>query len=1153
MRSLAALLLCCLLLLAMPGLGGADATPSPGFGVAFLNNARPVSPSPTGHSTADWEWRPLYVNDNAHFTMPVYPTTVGKLGYWFTASAWKTHLTTACPWSGAGLYLHDQGPSAIWRRYQSTLYHQINNAAIPNPNAVPGYTVADYYYNRYANSGTIPAEALPSNWYLDPFKRMVVESLMNSSNDIDTWGMYDDLVRLFEDCPGTAGASMGAGGTILYFVALACEYALLVSYDEMVRNLEQQAALYRSYFAPAEHNYFSLYDPTQGRVTIVRRKVPNYTVPSGAEASVAPTRNCIGTFSLCSGQAVSSLYAGTSAKTATISETFTTASVPFQLALEADVTNTTSAAKLSGRFQVRVHAPAGGNQPEQWFVCQVAGTPAGQWLAPWAFVAQKDGQAAWNSTTNGTDYAGTNGTNVSTTFATNGQNNLSINWSGELIIRAMDFGVDRLDKLELTVATEAMGGMKSTARVCLQPIFSRNIAEAGPWCTATAGSVVNFSAETGALPSNAQSTSYTWTFPDGGTVNGPNASHTFMQPGIYDVLLKVDPQVAAQAPNKDLFNDANTGFSYDLRRVSVAANTSGSSVWTVATPAAGQPNNVVTGGALSSTDGSVTFSNLIFTANSSSVTATWTTSPVTTSRLNWSVLPPDFVGPPASYQAGSVANSSLTANHQLVLPGRTAGTTYYLQVGGAKPGTTNLVYACGGSQAGLAVTNLRFDASPGKIIASWNTSQVATAKVQYSTSATATPTQQVTSNTSATHHELTITGLTNGRTYYLTVLNTPQGSTTPVVCKHNGTSPWEVKVPSLYSGGSRATDLTCVEYACAIPQAANQYKYQARLSQIAQVRLVRRVLPSGSWVQTAWVSNTRDPNWTLGTVAGKAYEFAIEEHRDNGDTVRSRTWIHVAESAPPPPPGGGTTGGGTAATQSGEATAFTRSAKDGQTVSFPRAFTAQPVILVSAARSTQPLAACAVNNSKTGFRLSLRDTNDQPVTQTATVCCLAFTPGAGGMQGGVAQLGDNANVTFPQAFAAPPVIVCNAQSDGKALLACAVSNRVNGFTLRLRNLSGASVSRAWVQWVAVKCPLDTQFGTRHLVVNGGVQRAGDRVPLTYPQMPATPAILGSAQSGNAYLVGPLKRAPNKGSVGIRSHTNQPANNVWLQWLAAYSN
>jgi len=1135
MRSSAALLLCCLFLLAMPGPGGADTTPRPGFGVAFLNNARPVSPSPTGHSTADWEWRPLYVNDNTHFAMPVYPTTVGKLGYWFTASAWKTHLTTACPWSGTGLYLHNGSPSSIWRRYQSTLYYQINNAAIPNPNAVPGYEVSDYYYNRYASTGTIPSNALPSNWYLDPFRRMVVESMMTSYDGFGSWGLYGDMATLFEDCPGTAGANMGAGGVGLYLLFLACEYALCFSYDEMVQNLEQQAALYRSYFAPADHNFFSLYDPAQGRVTIVRRKIPNYSVPSGAEASIAPTRDCIGTFALCTDQAVSSGSGQTSkTKTATISETFTTASVPFQLALEAEDTSAGSGSKLSGRFQVRVHAPAGGGQPEQWFACQVAGTPSGQWLTPWSFVTQKNNQAAWNSTTNGTDYAGTNGTNVSTTFATGGQNILSVNWSGELIIRAMDFGVDRLDKLELMVATEAMGGMKSTGRVCVQPIFSRNIAEAGPWRTATIGSAVSFSAEASALPSNAQSTTYTWDFGDGQTATGQNVSHAFAQPGIYDVLLKTDPQVPTQAPNKDLFNDTTKGFSYDICRVSVGTSS---------------------GETLSSTDPSVTFSNIVFTASPTAIVATWNTNVVTNDLVTYRI--PGQTG-------WQVCMSGYRTSHQLDASNLTPGTTYAVGVGGHKFEETTYIYAKHGdsttwtvatpatgqpnnvvaTQSGLTFANLRFDATPGKIIASWNTDKTASAKVQYTTSPTATPTQQVTSTANSTSHQLTLTGLTNGTTYYLTVSSTPQGSTTPVVCRYNGTSAWEVKVPGVYSGGGRTTDVTCVEYACAIPQAANQYKYQARLSQIAQVRLVRRLLPSGSWAQTAWISNTRDPNWTLGTVDGKAYEFAIEEHQDNGDAVRSRTWIHVAESAPPPPPPP------PPPAQGRLVTTFSVNAADGANVTFPQALESQPVILVSATRNGQALAACAVNNSRTGFRLSLRDANNQAVTQPTTVCCLAFAPGAGDkLRGDCAQYGDNAQVNITPAFSGPPVIICNAQVSGKAVLACAMDNAAGGFKLCLRDLNGVPVSRAWVQWLAVQCPLKLKLTTGRLSASGKVLKASDGYRCSYPQMPAEPVVLGSAQLGNAYLVGPTSRTATQAVLSIRSHDNQPGGSVWLQWLA----
>lgn len=233
--------------------------------------------------------------------------------------------------------------------------------------------------------------------------------------------------------------------------------------------------------------------------------------------------------------------------------------------------------------------------------------------------------------------------------------------------------------------------------------------------------------------------------------------------------------------------------------------------------------------------------------------------------------------------------------------------------------------------------------------------------------------------------------------------------------------------------------------------------------------------------------------------------------------------------------------------------AFTTTATDGANVTFPQALQNQPVILVSATRNGEALAACAVNNAKTGFRLSLRDANDRPVTQPTTVHCFAFAPGTGDkLRGGCAQYGDNAQISISPACSAPPVIICNAQTGGRALMACAVNNAADGFRLRLQDLNGAPVSRAWVQWLAVECPTRLKLPTGRLAVEGQVLQASDGYSAGFRTMPGTPAILGSAQLGNAFLVGPVTATTSQATLSLRSHDNQPARNVWLQWLAVFA-
>lgn len=882
-----------------------DHAARPGYGLVYTDNASPVTSAPPGHGPGDWEWRPLYVNNNNTYGMTVYPTLVANVNYWFSASGWKSRLTGTLPWSTAGLYCHERGPSAVFRKYGSTLYCQINGQPIPNPQAVEGYTIDDYYYNRYSSTGTIPFNALPSQWYLDPFRRMVVESAFNSWDGLGSWGLYGDMATIFEDCNG-AGAQLGAAGVGFYLFFLACEYALVIEYDNMVMDLEEQARIYRSYFTPSEHDYFSLDDPGQNRTVIVQRKVPNYSTPSGVDGAVAPARGCIGSFTFNSGTAAGTLYDDTKQKAVTINETFTTASIPFQFALEMEDQNPSANSKAGGRFSVRAHAPAAGGNPERWVEMDIAGTKAGQWISPWAFVSQRDTQSAWNATKN-------DGSNVGMSFATGGQSVLSANWAGELIIRAADCGVDRFDRIEFVLTSQAASGgnMRATSRVALQPIFSRNISEAGPPRAVQAGSAVSFSAEANALPSNTSSTTYTWTFGDGQTATGQNVTHTFANPGIYHVLLKTDPQVPTQAPNAGLFNDAARGFSFDTCRVSVSG----------------------TAGGVYSTDPSVSFSNVTITASSNAITASWTSSVPTSTRLDWSIMAPNVVGPPAPDQAGSVGDPTLTTNHSITVTGRPAGTTHYLQLRGSKQNSDAIIYVAhnpggawadhtwtittpaagapsvvvtGASAGAVSVTNLRFDAAPGRVTASWNTSVATTGQLKWATTPTGTPTGQIAENTSGTGHTLTATGLTNGTTYYFSVLNTPAGGS-PVAVLYNGVAPWDVTVPMARSGGSRGDEPTLVLYATAEAVSGTQTKYTAYLPQDGICRMTRQMLPDGAWINTNWAPAGQTPNWTMGTTAQKAYKFAFEVRQIDGQTSRSREWVHVAGG----PSGGEETGGGT--------------------------------------------------------------------------------------------------------------------------------------------------------------------------------------------------------------------------------------------------
>jgi len=147
----------------------------------------------------------------------------------------------------------------------------------------------------------------------------------------------------------------------------------------------------------------------------------------------------------------------------------------------------------------------------------------------------------------------------------------------------MEFGIEiETDNYNSSIYESA----KADATLSVQPIFSRNIAEAGPWKAVPANTSVRFVPDANFLPSNVKSVTYEWyleneTSPfDTETVEGlvgneeewvkrrdAFTDHTFYQPGIYTVWLKVDPDVPEGAANADLFNNVDTGVSYDICKV----------------------------------------------------------------------------------------------------------------------------------------------------------------------------------------------------------------------------------------------------------------------------------------------------------------------------------------------------------------------------------------------------------------------------------------------------------------------------------------------------------------------------------------------------------------------------------------------------------
>ena len=586
--------------------------PSKGFGVAFFKNAPPgllSSYTPDGYSGTEWEWRPIWVSNKNNFKMPESKylrtrTTNEQYNYRNSTNGWKNILPSIPLWHNPDLYILGEGPSTVWRGYEKTLYSQLNGSPIPIPLNLESYGYSSEfwnYQNPYAFTGTLSATELPTNWYLDPFKRWVVESAMsgglpNSGN----WGIYSDMATFWGKEFGPAyigGQSMGTPGVGLYLGLLVIEYFAVIEYNKLVIELENDYQnLYHcsSTEQQLQHNYFSLDDPSLDKPVIVRRDVPNYTMPSNVTTSIERGADCIDGFTLETNQAIATSGENTPiSKVVMLNKAFTAASIPFQFVLHANTIDENSAtSRVGGRFFIRLYlppvtGPASISTPDKCVELNVVGVNNGKWLEPWTSV---------HDTIDMMSYQGESGEDnpVTINFSDYGTKDLLLAWAGEIILRAQDFGVDRFEKVEFGIDIETALGeeadsyeeVKAKATLSVQPIFSRNIAEAGPWkaVTANPNTPVSFVPDANFLPSNVQSVTYEWYLEDelihaktvegldgdedeGVKRSGASASHTFYEPGIYTVWLKVDPDVPEDADNADLFNDVDTGVSYDICKV----------------------------------------------------------------------------------------------------------------------------------------------------------------------------------------------------------------------------------------------------------------------------------------------------------------------------------------------------------------------------------------------------------------------------------------------------------------------------------------------------------------------------------------------------------------------------------------------------------
>ncbi|MEN2984192.1 MAG: hypothetical protein ABDH25_04110 [Dictyoglomaceae bacterium] len=136
-------------------------------------------------------------------------------------------------------------------------------------------------------------------------------------------------------------------------------------------------------------------------------------------------------------------------------------------------------------------------------------------------------------------------------------------------------------------------------------------------------------------------------------------------------------------------------------------------------------------------------------------------------------------------------------------------------------------------------------------------------------------------------------------------------------------------------------------------------------------------------------------------------------------------------------------------------------ASHGQRISFN--LPNYPVIITNAQKGGVALISGAMNNSPTGFDLYLVDSNGNPVNDAWVIWgAIIPEPQLNGFKGEVKVLSNGSNISFTPPFTSGPSYVLSAQP---GVIAGAVNNRNDGFTLSLIKHDGTPAQNVWTQWL----------------------------------------------------------------------------------------
>ncbi|MCD6578205.1 hypothetical protein J7L48_01880, partial [bacterium] len=278
---------------------------------------------------------------------------------------------------------------------------------------------------------------------------------------------------------------------------------------------------------------------------------PNYSLP-------AETLSESYGFSFSSNEASSS--SGLQQKIVSINKNFTSANIPFKFLIhlhDESSYNSDASSLVRGRFYIRLYYPAPGSEDTtlQMSEIDIAGIKNEQALNPWNFV---NGENLCNN-----EITAKNKNGVDTTINNISDNallDLAIAWEGNVELHAMDFGIDHFEKIEFCTETvipledlsegptQPLAEAVCQAHLSVYPLFIQNIAQAGPWVSTQMNTETTWIATGYPQEEEGISNTFQWTIEGEEVTNNETSefSHTFSNPGDYEVWLKVDPEISTE-------------------------------------------------------------------------------------------------------------------------------------------------------------------------------------------------------------------------------------------------------------------------------------------------------------------------------------------------------------------------------------------------------------------------------------------------------------------------------------------------------------------------------------------------------------------------------------------------------------------------------